>query len=165
VYERQIKVSRAQRALESVLGREATRDELAAETGLLIEHVNEAMDATVANTSLNKTIGFGDENESELGDLLVDRESPDPFELTDESIRLSTLREGLEALTDRRQRQILELRFGLESQEPPMTLHAIGKRLGITRERVRQLESDALRKLRAMDEMQSLAERSSENGR
>jgi RNA polymerase primary sigma factor len=164
VYERQIKVSRAQRTLEAVLGREATRDELAAETGLKIEHVNEALDATFANTSLNKTYGFGDENESELGDLLVDRESPDPFEQTNESIRLSTLREGLKALPDR-QRQILELRFGLEGQEPPMTLHAIGKRLGITRERIRQLESDALNRLRVMDEMESLAERTSENGR
>jgi RNA polymerase primary sigma factor len=162
VYERQVKISRTSRRLEMELGREPTREEIASESGIKVEHVYEAMDAAEASVSLNKT--QGDENEKELGDLFADRESPDPFDEAYESLRINTLLKGLAALPER-QREVLELRFGLTGQ-PPKSLEEVGKLIdGLTRERVRQIEAEALKRLRAMKEMQPLAEPLGENGR
>jgi RNA polymerase primary sigma factor len=152
VVERQQKLSRAARRLEVELGREATKEELAEATGLPIQHVDEALGAAQASVSLNQSVGADDEGE--LGDLFADREAPDPFEEAEESLRRQGVRQALDALPER-ERRILELRFGFEGE--PWTLEAIGQELDLTRERVRQLEGQALARLAALRELQSVA--------
>ena len=152
VVERQQKLSRAARRLEVELGREATKLELAEATGLPIQHVEEALGAAHASVSLNQTVGADDEGE--LGDLFADREAADPFEEAEESLRRQGIRRALDALPER-ERRILELRFGFEGE--PWTLEAIGHELDLTRERVRQLEGQALSRLAALRELASLA--------
>ena len=152
VVERQQKLSRAARRLEVELGREATKEELAEATGLPIQHVDEALGAAHASVSLNQTVGADDEGE--LGDLFADREAADPFEEAEESLRRQGVRRALDALPER-ERRILELRFGFEGE--PWTLEAIGHELDLTRERVRQLEGQALSRLAALRELASLA--------
>jgi len=152
VVERQQKLSRAARRLEVELGREATKQELADATGLPIQHVDEALGAAHASVSLNQTVGADDEGE--LGDLFADREAADPFEEAEESLRRQGVRRALDALPER-ERRILELRFGFEGE--PWTLEAIGHELDLTRERVRQLEGQALSRLAALRELASLA--------
>jgi len=152
VVERQQKLSRAARRLEVELGREATKQELAEATGLPIQHVDEALGAAHASVSLNQTVGADDEGE--LGDLFADREAADPFEEAEGSLRRQGVRRALDALPER-ERRILELRFGFEGE--PWTLEAIGHELDLTRERVRQLEGQALSRLAALRELASLA--------
>jgi RNA polymerase primary sigma factor len=152
VVERQQKLSRASRRLEVELGREPTKEELAEATGLPIQHVEEAMGAAHASVSLNQTVGADDEGE--LGDLFADREAADPFDEAEESLRRQGVRRALDALPER-ERRILELRFGFEGE--PWTLEAIGHELDLTRERVRQLEGQALSRLAALRELASLA--------
>ena len=152
VVERQQKLSRAARRLEVELGREATKDELAEATGLPIQHVDEALGAAQASVSLNQTVGADDEGE--LGDLFADREAADPFDEAEESLRKQGVRKALDALPER-ERRILELRFGFEGE--PWTLEAIGKELDLTRERVRQLESQALARLAALRDLQAVS--------
>jgi RNA polymerase primary sigma factor len=152
VVERQQKLSRAARRLEVELGREATKEELAEATGLPIQHVDEALGAAHASVSLNQTVGADDEGE--LGDLFADREAADPFDEAEESLRRQGVRKALDALPER-ERRILELRFGFEGE--PWTLEAIGHELDLTRERVRQLEAQALSRLAALRELSSVA--------
>ncbi len=152
VVERQQKLGRAARRLEVELGREATKDELAEATGLPIQHVDEALGAAQASVSLNQTVGADDEGE--LGDLFADREAPDPFDEAEESLRKQGVRRALDALPER-ERRILELRFGFEGE--PWTLEAIGHELDLTRERVRQLENQALARLAALRDLQTAA--------
>jgi len=152
VVERQQKLSRAARRLEVELGREATKDELAEATGLPMQHVDEALGAAHASVSLNQTVGSDDEGE--LGDLFADREAADPFDEAEESLRRQGVRKALDALPER-ERRILELRFGFDGE--PWTLEAIGHELDLTRERVRQLEAQALARLSALRELSSVA--------
>ena len=152
VVERQQKLGRAARRLEVELGREATKEELAEATGLPIQHVDEALGAAQASVSLNQTVGADDEGE--LGDLFADREAADPFDEAEESLRRQGVRRALDALPER-ERRILELRFGFEGE--PWTLEAIGHELDLTRERVRQLEGQALARLAALRELQTAA--------
>ena len=152
VVERQQKLGRAARRLEVELGREATKDELAEATGLPMQHIGEALGAAHASVSLNQTVGADDEGE--LGDLFADREAADPFDEAEESLRRQGVRRALDALPER-ERRILELRFGFEGE--PWTLEAIGNELDLTRERVRQLESQALARLAALRELQTVA--------
>ena len=148
VVERQQKLSRAARRLEVELGREPTKEELAEATGLPMQHVDEALGAAHASVSLNQTVGADDEGE--LGDLFADRDAPDPFEEAEESLRRQGVRRALDALPER-ERRILELRFGFEGE--PWTLEAIGHELDLTRERVRQLEGQALARLAALRDL------------
>ena len=152
VVERQQKLSRAARRLEVELGREPTKHELAEATGLPIQHVDEALSAASASVSLNQTVGADDEGE--LGDLFADREAADPFDEAEESLRRQNIRKALDALPER-ERRILELRFGFDGE--PWTLEAIGHELDLTRERVRQLEGQALSRLAALRELAGLA--------
>src|SRR6266571_6545834 len=152
VVERQQKLGRAARRLEVELGREATKQELADATGLPLQHVDEALGAAQASVSLNQTVGADDEGE--LGDLFADREAPDPFDEAEESLRKQGVRKALDALPER-ERRILELRFGFEGE--PWTLEAIGHELDLTRERVRQLEGQALSRLGALRDLISVA--------
>jgi RNA polymerase primary sigma factor len=152
VVERQQKLGRAARRLEVELGREATKEELAEATGLPVQHVDEALGAAQASVSLNQSVGADDEGE--LGDLFADREAADPFDEAEESLRKQGVRKALDALPER-ERRILELRFGFEGD--PWTLEAIGHELGLTRERVRQLEGQALQRLAALRDLASVA--------
>jgi RNA polymerase primary sigma factor len=152
VVERQQKLGRAARRLEVELGRDATKEELAEATGLPIQHVDEALGAAQASVSLNQSVGADDEGE--LGDLFADREASDPFDEAEESLRKQGVRKALDALPER-ERRILELRFGFEGD--PWTLEAIGHELGLTRERVRQLEGQALQRLSAIRDLSSVA--------
>jgi RNA polymerase primary sigma factor len=152
VGERRYKLARAARRLEVELGREATNEELAMATGLDIHHVDDALSAASASVSLNQTVSADDRGE--LGDLFADREAPDPFDQTEQSLRGQAIRKALQALPGR-ERRVLELRFGFDGE--PQTLDAVGVELGLTRERIRQLERQALRRLEALRELADLA--------
>jgi len=141
VHERRLKLKRAASKLEMQLGRAATREELAEETQLPLRHVEEALDAAAANVSLNQQVGDG---EGELGDMFADTTAAAPDEDAADSYRRHAVRKAITKLPDR-ERRIVELRFGLDSE--PHTLDAIGEELGLTRERIRQLERTALAKL------------------
>ena len=142
VHERRLKLKRAANKLEMQLGRQATREELAEETQLPLRHVEEALDAAAANVSLNQQVG--DSDGGELGDLFPDTTAAAPEDDAADSYRRHAVRKAITKLPDR-ERRIVELRFGLDSE--PHTLDAIGEELGLTRERIRQLERTALAKL------------------
>jgi RNA polymerase primary sigma factor len=142
VHERRVKLGGAAARLEPKLGRPPTREELAAETGLSLRHVDEALDVAEAPVSLNRPIGS--EEDGEFGDLFADTEALDPAAEATDSLRRLAVRRAVARLPER-ERRILELRFGFDTE--PASLEAIGKELGITRERVRQLEAEAFRKL------------------
>ena len=152
VGERRQKLARAARRLEIELGREASNEELGKATGLSIQHVEDAFSVASASVSLNQTVGA--DNGVEFGELFADREAPDPFDQAEESLRGQTIRKALDALPER-ERRILELRFGFDGE--PQTLDAIGLELDLTRERIRQLEHQALLRLAALRELADLA--------
>ena len=145
VHERRLKLSRAAMQLETKLGRQATREELAEASGLTLQHVDEALDAADAPVSLNQSIG-GDSEAGELGDLFPDPAAGDPAEAASDAVQRLEIRRALRKLPER-QRRVLELRFGFEGEAT--SLEAIGKELGLTRERVRQLEAAAMTALAA----------------
>jgi RNA polymerase primary sigma factor len=153
VQERRQKLRRARQKFETTHGRTPTVEELAAATELKLHHVEEALDAAEASVSLNQTVGEG--GEAELGDLFADVTAEDPVELVDLSISRQRVRDALELLNER-ERQVLELRFGLTDGSDGISLEQIGKRLGLTRERVRQLEAGALRTLERLLGMRAL---------
>jgi len=144
VVERRQKLMRATRLLESELGRDPTTDELAEATGIPPRHVLEALGAARTALSLNQRTGA--EEESELGELLPDDEAVDPLVEAEEALRREGVRRALDDLPER-ERRILELRFGFHGD--PWTLEAIGRELDLTRERVRQLETQALARMHA----------------
>ena len=152
VVERQQRLTRAARRLETELGRDATRAELAQATGLSRQYVDEALGAAVASTSLNQMIGDGEG--TELGDVIAIA-TEDPYEDTEEMLRRAAIRRALESLPEREQR-VLELRFGFDSE--PWTLEAIAAELGLTRERVRQIEVNALHRLGALRDIAGLSD-------
>ena len=143
VQERRLKLRRATQQLEAKFGRPPTIEELAKATELKLHHVEEALDAVEASVSLNQTIGDGD---GELGDLFADRTAEDPIESADISLEQQRIRAALADLPER-ERLVLELRFGFVQGEDGASLEQIGKQLGLTRERIRQLETTALGRL------------------
>jgi RNA polymerase primary sigma factor len=142
VHERRVKLARASSQLQARLGREPTREELAEASGLTLQHVEEALDVAEAPVSLNQSIGSADDGE--FGDLFSDPTASDPEEEAADAFRRQAVRRAVAKLPER-ERRILELRFGFEGETE--SLEKIGKELGITRERVRQLERDALARL------------------
>ena len=148
VHERRQKLARIGKELETRLGREPTREELAQAAELSAQHVEEALDAAEASVSLNQRVGS--EEDSELGDLFGDPTADDPAEEAAESLQRLAVRQSLARLPEA-ERRVLELRFGLDG--PPQTLEAIGKELGVSRERVRDLEADALDRLAEAPEL------------
>ena len=142
VNERRLKLSRAASQLQAKLGRDPTREELAEAAGLSLQHVDEALDAADAPVSLNASVGS--DGDAELGDLFSDPTAADPAEDAAESLKRQTVQQALARLPER-QRRIVELRYGFGGETT--SLEAIGKELGLTRERVRQLERDALDRL------------------
>ena len=146
VWEHAGKVRRAESQLRTKLGRDPEDPEIAAETGLSVERINEVRDALRPLTSLDRPVG--EDGDASFGDLLHDPESVDPSDdsvATDVRNRLTA---ALATLPDR-ERRIIELRFGL-GDEAPCTLEQVGTHVGLTRERVRQLEKEALAKLRTV---------------
>ncbi|HEX2293128.1 MAG TPA: sigma-70 family RNA polymerase sigma factor [Gaiellaceae bacterium] len=143
VQERRQKLRRARQRFVAQHGREPTVEELAEAAQLKLSHAEEALDAVEASVSLNQAIGDGDQ---EFGDLFADDAADDPIELADVSLERQRLREALNQL-DERERRVLELRFGLGEQGEATSLEEIGRRLGFTRERIRQIEATALQRL------------------
>jgi RNA polymerase primary sigma factor len=141
VHERRQTLQRHARKLEPELGRPATHEELAKASGLALKHVEEALSVAEARASLNTPVG---EDDGELGDLFADENADRPDELAEDALRRRAVRDALEELPER-ERRILELRFGLD--DDPQSLEAIGRELQLTRERVRQLEAQALESL------------------
>ena len=143
VQERRLKLRRTRQALEAKLGRAPTLEELAEATELKPTHAQEALDAVEASVSLNQAIGDGD---GELGDLFGDRSAEDPIDAAGASFEQQRVREAVAELPER-ERLVLERRFGLAGHAEGASLEQIGKELGLTRERIRQLETTALRSL------------------
>jgi RNA polymerase primary sigma factor len=137
------KVMKARRVLAQKLNREPTLPEVARESGFTDERVQELLDLVEDPVSLETPVGDG---ESLYGDLIEDTHSERPDTATAEALRSTELAEALEHLNPR-MRHVLARRFGLDGFSP-QTLEEVGAGLGITRERVRQLESRALRELR-----------------
>ena len=146
VQERRAKLRRARQRLETQLGRAPTVEELAEAAQLKLSHAEEALDAVEASVSLNQTIGDGDQ---EFGDLFADTTNEDPIELADSALERERLHDALAQL-DERERKVLELRFGLGDTAEATSLEEIGRELGFTRERIRQIETEALRRLHTL---------------
>jgi RNA polymerase primary sigma factor len=139
------RVMRARRLLTQRLNRDPLPDEIAKEAGLEVKRVNELLDLVEDPVSLETPVGDGD---SMYGDMIEDENSEQPDTVLAELLRGVELQAALASLNER-MRHVLELRFGLNG-EHPKTLEEVGTELGVTRERVRQLESRALRELQAV---------------
>ena len=144
IVERLQKMNRAERTLWTQLGREPTLEEIAEEASLPLQQALEVRAAARASTSLDQPVG--ETEDAVFGDFVAG-EGPLPEEEVEVSLRSQALREALGALSER-ERQVVVLRYGLTDSEPK-TLEEIGRRLGLTRERVRQIELDSLRRLLA----------------
>lgn len=138
------KVSRTARQLLQEKGREPTTDEIAKELGMTAEKVREIMKIAQDPVSLETPIG--EEEDSHLGDFVEDNDSPAPSDSASYSLLREQLCNILRTLTPREE-QVIKLRFGLEDGRP-RTLEEVGRQFQITRERIRQIEAKALRKLR-----------------
>ena len=138
------KVSRTARTLLQELGREPTTDEIAEKLGMTADKVRDIMKIAQDPVSLETPIG--EEEDSHLGDIVEDVDSPAPSESASYSLLREQLCNILHTLTPREE-QVIKLRFGLEDGRP-RTLEEVGKQFNITRERIRQIEAKALRKLR-----------------
>ena len=154
VVERMQKMHRAERYLLTQLGREPTLEEIAEEAGLPLQQALEVQAAARASTSLDQPIG--EQDDAVFGDLVAGSD-PLPEEDVDERLRKEALGRALGALPER-DRQVLELRYGLGGEEPH-TLEHIGRRLGITRERVRQIEVESLSRLASLREIEGVGRR------
>ena len=134
------------------LGREPTAEEIAEVTGIEPEEVNSLKHTARAPISLEKPVG--DEDESEFGQFIADDQAESPYERAVEVLTREALREALENLSYR-ERRILELRYGLGG-ETPQTLDELGRTFNVTRERIRQIENQSLKKLEHLPETQRL---------
>jgi RNA polymerase primary sigma factor len=141
------RLMRSRRALTQKLNRDPTVPELAKDSGFTEKRVQELLDLVEDPVSLETPVGDGESN-SNYGDLIEDTKSEQPDETTAKRLRSVELSRALMRLNPR-MRYVLELRFGLNG-EVPRTLEEVGAGLGITRERVRQLEARALRELRTV---------------
>ena len=138
------KLIRVSRQLLQEQGREPTPDEIAAEMGISVEKVREILKIAQEPVSLETPIG--EEEDSHLGDFIPDDDAPAPAEAAAFSMLKEQLVDVLGTLTEREQK-VLKLRFGLEDGRA-RTLEEVGKKFDVTRERIRQIEAKALRKLR-----------------
>jgi RNA polymerase primary sigma factor len=150
--ERKQHLDRAERMLSVELGREPTLPEVAERAGLSLQQALELEGAARASTSLDQPLAG--EGQTLLGDVIAG-EGPLPEETVESAFRSEALGEAL-ALLGKRERTVIALRFGLHGTEPK-TLQEIGNRLGFSRERARQLETNALKQLARLREMEPLA--------
>ena len=152
IVEKLNKIRRAERGLVTQLGREPTPDEIAAVTGIDPDEVDSIKRSAQAPISLEKPVG--DEEESEFGQFIADERAESPYERAAEILTKEALREALENLSYR-ERRVLELRYGLGG-EHPRTLDEVGRTFNVTRERIRQIENQSLKKLQSLAEAQKL---------
>ena len=152
VHDRIRKIDRARRTLEAKLGREPSDEEVAKEAKLSVAEVRDADQTRLQTISLQRPTG--DEGDTELGDMIADTSGEDVTETVGERMRNETLERALARLTPRT-RRIIELRYGLGGGEP-MLLEAVGREVGLTRERVRQLEQEALTQLARLPELSGM---------
>jgi len=139
------KLIRIQRQLMQSLGREPTAEEIAETIGeMTATRVREILKIAQDTTSLETPVG--DEEDSMLGDFIADTSQPSPIEAASRELLKENIEEVLSSLTDR-EAKVLRMRFGLDGKNP-MTLEEVGKEFGVTRERIRQIEAKALRKLK-----------------
>jgi RNA polymerase primary sigma factor len=146
VVEKLNKIVRSERKLRAELGREPTAAEIGKDLDLTSDEVEHIRRSAQTPVSLEKPVG--DEDESEFGHFITDENLPLPDEEAEITLRKETLRKILGTLSSR-ERQVLELRYGLDGQHP-RTLDEVGRTFNVTRERIRQIENQSLKKLRAL---------------
>ena len=151
--QRERKLVRAERELAAQLGRDPTDEEVAAKAEIPLEELQEVRDAARTVTSLDR--GVGEEQDTALGDLLPSDE-PQPEEEVSVSLAQATLRDTIQDLPEPEQ-GVIRLRYGIDGEDPK-PLRETGRRLGLSAERVRQLESRALEHLAARREISALRE-------
>ena len=155
IVEKLNRIGRVERKLVTELGREPTPEEIAEVTGgIEPEEVDSIKRSAQAPVSLEKPVG--DEEESEFGQFIADERAESPFERAAEILTKEALKEALEKLSYR-ERRVLELRYGLGG-EHPRTLDEVGRTFNVTRERIRQIEEQSLKKLQSLAEAQKLRE-------
>ncbi len=152
IVERLNRIGRAERTLVTGLGREPTIEEVAEVAGLEPEEVESIKHFARAPVSLEKPVG--DDQESEFGELIADEQAESPYERAVEILTNQALRDALESLSYR-ERRVLELRYGLDDQRP-RTLEEIARTFNVSRERIRQIENQSLKKLQTLRETQQL---------
>jgi RNA polymerase primary sigma factor len=148
------RVGHVERQLVQRLGREPEPHEIAEELKCTVREVRDILRVAQMPISLEKPIG--DEDESELGDFVADDSVEEPFEAATENLQREDIQKALDSLPER-ERQVIELRYGLRGHEP-LTLEEVGRAFGVTRERVRQIENNTLKKLKQLPEAQRLRE-------
>jgi RNA polymerase primary sigma factor len=146
------KVVHIERQLVQRLGREPRPDEIATELEMTTAEVRDILRMAQHPVSLEKPIG--EEEESELGDFVEDEQAESPFDTAQVSLRREDIENALASLPER-DRKVIELRFGLCGTQP-CTLEEVGKAFGVTRERIRQIENNTLKKLESLPEAQGL---------
>jgi RNA polymerase primary sigma factor len=146
------KVVHIERQLVQRLGREPRPDEIATELEMMTEEVREILRMAQLPVSLEKPIG--EEEESELGDFVQDEQAESPFDTASLSLRREDIKKALDSLPER-ERKVIELRFGLLGDQP-CTLEEVGRAFGVTRERIRQIENNTLKRLESLPEAQGL---------
>jgi RNA polymerase primary sigma factor len=146
------KVVHVERQLVQALGREPTPEEIAVELETTPREVRDILRMAQQPVSLEKPIG--EEEESELGDFVQDEQAESPFDTAQVSLRREDIENALASLPER-DRKVIELRFGLQGQQP-CTLEEVGRAFGVTRERIRQIENNTLKKLESLPEAQGL---------
>ena len=151
IAEREQRIGRAERELSVKLGRPPTDDEISVATEISLKHLKEVRTAARAVTSLDKPLG--NDNDASIGDLVGSTQVGTEEEVL-VSLTETMLHQALETIPDR-EREVLRLRYGLLDEEP-RSLEEIGRRLGLTRERVRQIESQALQRLAVSREIEAL---------
>jgi len=152
VVEKLNRIHRSERKLRAELAREPTSAEIAIDLDLTVDEVEQIRRSAQTPVSLEKPVG--DEEESELGHFLTDESAPLPDEAAETALRREALRSILGKLSER-ERQVLELRYGLDGRQP-RTLDEVGRAFNVTRERIRQIEHQSLKKLRAFAEAESV---------
>jgi RNA polymerase primary sigma factor len=148
------RVAHVERQLVQRLGREPEPQEIAAELKISVREVRDILRVAQMPVSLEKPVG--DEDESELGDFVADDQTEEPFDAATENLQREDIQRALDALPER-ERQVIELRYGLRGHEP-LTLEEVGRAFGVTRERIRQIENNTLKKLKQLPEAQRLRE-------
>jgi RNA polymerase primary sigma factor len=154
IVEREQKISRAERQLTAQLERPPTDEEVAEKAKLSLKHVREVRSAARAVTSIDKPIG--QEGDTSFGDLIAG-ESAEPSEEVHLSLAEQAVRRAVNTLPER-ERVVVKLRYGMNGDRDPQSLEQIGRTLGLTRERVRQIESQALQRLAERREVAALGE-------
>jgi RNA polymerase primary sigma factor len=152
VVEKLNKIVRTERKLRAELGREPGSKEIARELDLTIDEVEQIRRSAQVPVSLEKPVG--DDEESEFGHFLTDESAPLPEEAAEDVLRKDALGRILRTLSAR-ERRVLELRYGLNGEQP-RTLDEVGRAFNVTRERIRQIENQCLKKLRAVAEANAL---------